>query len=285
MARTSRCYTAGVETPLPTLDAHRAFLETMRQTIAPKFTRVASILNRLAAAASIEAIEREVALTLANQPAPVRSDVLARMSPFDRIRLALIPPNTNVFRFDDGEHAALMRMFKRFRESGTPGRVLCAPCSTGEEAFTFALLCRREGASARIDAFDVQAELLAVARAGEMTFTFPLEILRTPAVLEPSFMKDIHFGVADLTAQDGAPGALPTGAWDLVSCRYFLFYLEPGVCQRVVTSLAERVAPKGLLILDREILALPSRAKTLVPLLEGAGFARLSRGGSYFEKS
>ncbi len=141
---------------------------------------------------------------------------------------------------------------------GRPLRVWVAGCSTGEEAYSLAMLCLEamegSGGQLQILASDVDPEAIATARAG----FYPKEIASamSPERLARFFVPEgggwrvtsalrdvIVFTVADLLSDP------PFSKIDLVSCRNVLIYLGPEAQKRVIARCCFALRPGGLLLL------------------------------------
>ena len=137
-------------------------------------------------------------------------------------------------------------------------RVWVAGCSTGEEAYSLAMLCldAMEGTGVRLQilASDVDPEAIATARAGfysgDIAAAIPPEQLARFFVPEDegwratAALRDvIVFTVADLLSDP------PFSKIDLVSCRNVLIYLGPEAQKRVIARCCFALRPGGLLLL------------------------------------
>ncbi|PWK61477.1 CheR family methyltransferase [Roseicyclus mahoneyensis] len=141
-----------------------------------------------------------------------------------------------------------------------PLRVWVAGCSTGEEAYSLAILCLEAmdatGMHGRLQilASDVDPEAITTARAG----FYPKEIAGavSPKRLARFFVEEeggwrvrsslrdaIVFTVADLLSDP------PFSKIDLVSCRNVLIYLGPEAQKRVIARCCFALRPGGLLLL------------------------------------
>ena len=141
-----------------------------------------------------------------------------------------------------------------------PLRVWVAGCSSGEEAYSLAIMCVEameaapSGVRLQILASDVHPDAIATARAG----FYPAEIVDavSPERLARFFVEDnggyrvraslrdlIVFTVADLLTDP------PFSKIDLVSCRNVLIYLGPEAQKRVIARCCFALLPGGLLLL------------------------------------
>jgi two-component system CheB/CheR fusion protein len=141
-----------------------------------------------------------------------------------------------------------------------PLRVWAAGCSTGEEAYSLAMVCLEaleaagSGARLQVLASDVDPEAIATARAGyysrDIEAFVSAERLARFFVAEDdgwrviSTLRDvIVFTVADLLSDP------PFSRIDLVACRNVLIYLGPEAQKRVIARCCFALRPGGLLLL------------------------------------
>lgn len=141
-----------------------------------------------------------------------------------------------------------------------PLRIWVAGCSTGEEAYSLAIIfieameAARPGGRIQILASDIDPDSIAAARTG----FFPTDIAKSisPGRLERFFIAEdggyrvtstlrdlIVFTVADLLSDP------PFSRMDLVSCRNVLIYLGPEAQKRVISRCCFALRPGGLLVL------------------------------------
>jgi two-component system CheB/CheR fusion protein len=156
--------------------------------------------------------------------------------------------------------AKIVRDLVRTHPESRPIRVWVAGCSTGEEAYSIAMLFLEEIAAAhrsiklQIFATDIDEEATAVGREG----LYPLSIAADmpPARLSRFFTKEdqgyrvsrelrsaIVFSVHDLLAD------APFSRLDLVSCRNLLIYLRPEVQEKVLSLFHFSLNEGGFLFL------------------------------------
>ncbi len=139
-------------------------------------------------------------------------------------------------------------------------RTWVACCSTGEEAYSVAMLqdeCRRRAKSRRpvkIFATDIDPGALEVARKGVYPARVAGEIgaerLRThfrgdeeSCTVLPGLREDIVFACHDLLRDP------PFLSMDLIVCRNFLIYLNPDIQAKVVSLFSHALRPGGYLLL------------------------------------
>ncbi len=139
-------------------------------------------------------------------------------------------------------------------------RIWVAGCSTGEEAYSMAMVCRdaivavNRSIKLQIFASDVDADAIAVAREG----LYPLEIAEAVSKdrlaryfaqedggyrIAPSLRGDVVFTVQDLLVNP------PFSRMDLVSCRNLLIYLNPEAQANVISLFHFALREGGILIL------------------------------------
>lgn len=138
-------------------------------------------------------------------------------------------------------------------------RIWSAACSTGQEAYSLAMMLRDGGArwagwTFDILASDVSSDAVARARRGrfsrfEIQRGLPVRKMLNwfreetdEWVADPVLSRDIRFMIHDLREQ--APGS-----FDLILCRNVLMYFPKDVRARVFDRLADALVPGGLLVL------------------------------------
>jgi chemotaxis protein methyltransferase CheR len=156
-----------------------------------------------------------------------------------------------------------------------------AGCSTGEEAYTLAILVDQTGLfrgwQVRVIGSDISKGNVAAARrgvyrAGSFRTTAP-EIRRAYCVEEPGGSRVIerirtlcHFGQLNLLDR---PRTIIVGRVDAVFCRNVLIYFDMRSRRKVIDNLYERLSPGGFLLLGHsESLLNVSTAFELVHLTE-----------------
>jgi len=194
-----------------TLADVRQFISSLSSTLDPASRYVAELLAIVDASKDLADLERR--MTAGCRGARhAGAEVFARMTLEQKLRCNLITNETVLFRFSEGEWDVLQRrLIPRFAAAG--GKILCAPCSHGEEAFSVAAACLQAGVGFEIDAVDIQSECIAEAKTGRLTMGFPAIYLESPAVVGAEVRRRIHFDVADLTKKPGEPGAIPAKKW------------------------------------------------------------------------
>jgi two-component system, chemotaxis family, CheB/CheR fusion protein len=139
-------------------------------------------------------------------------------------------------------------------------RVWVPGCSTGEEAYSLAMLLRAHAATLddapefQIFATDIDEEALAIARAAHFPMTIaddvPPELLRSDFRLEADGYRvsgDVRERV--LVAKHDLLRDPPFSGLDLVSCRNVLIYLQPDAQAQALATFHYALRPKGVLFL------------------------------------
>jgi len=148
----------------------------------------------------------------------------------------------------------------RARLPDQPIRVWVAGCSTGEEAYSLAMLFREQITAAnchikmQIFASDVDPD--AIARAREGLYPSTIEAVVSPARLARFFTKEgggyrisaelrseVVFAVQDVLSDP------PFSRLDMVSCRNLLIYLRPDAQATVIALFHFALRPGGILLL------------------------------------
>ncbi|WP_248353236.1 chemotaxis protein CheB [Anaeromyxobacter oryzae] len=171
---------------------------------------------------------------------------------------------TSFFR-DDGpfrvlEQIVMPDIVERRRTEGV--RIWVPACSSGEEAYSVAILLRERAdelphpPQIQVFATDIDASALAEARRGQYTSVVERQV--SPERLARYFTKrgevySVTKAVRDLcifTEHDLVRDP-PFSRMDLVSCRNLLIYLEPALQKRVIELLHYALRPGGYLILGK----------------------------------
>jgi two-component system CheB/CheR fusion protein len=139
-------------------------------------------------------------------------------------------------------------------------RVWVAGCSTGEEAYSIAMICRDAIMAARRDiklqvfASDIDAEAIGTAREGVYPLSvkddIPADRLARYFVMEddgyrvtPGLRGSVVFTVQDVLHDP------PFSRMDMVSCRNLLIYLKPDAQAKVISLFHFALREKGVLLL------------------------------------
>jgi len=168
---------------------------------------------------------------------------------------------TSFFRdpgiFDAVEETVLPRLFRE-RSQDEPVRLWVIGCSTGEEAYSLAILIqefaesKRRAAPAQIFATDINPVCIERARAG----FYPKDIAQhvSPERLRRFFAEvdgkyRVSKSVRDMCvfAEHDVLSDPPFSRMDLISCRNLLIYLEPVLQQKLVPILHYALNPNAFL--------------------------------------
>jgi len=205
----------------------------------------------------------------------------------DELIDALVIQETRFFRdtavFEQIRHWAV----KAQAAAQRPLRILSAPCSTGQEAYSLAAVLRLAGIAAedfRIDAFDISRAALATAARGVYADGalqhVPAELQRSCGVLRDhhwhiheELRGTIRFERRNLAVE----GALDTDAgYHLILCRNLFIYLNAEARAALADSLSRALLPGGLLIVGAGDRIAEVNAR-FVPVKPAAGFGFVHR--------
>mgnify|MGYP001167375308 CR=1 FL=1 len=212
---------------------------------------------------------------------------------------ALTTKETYFFRQDYQLRAFDNELLPRFvRENQARRRmtIWSAGCSTGEEAYTLAMMTREHPKlvdwDVRVIGTDISKSCVAAARRGvyrETSFrTTPddtreryFEKVSGGWRIHEDLRKSTHFGQVNLL---DAHKASIVGRVDVVFCRNVLIYFDVGSRRRVIDNLYQRLLPGGYLLLGHsESLINVSTAFELVHLKEDLVYRKpIASGGLDF---
>jgi len=183
-------------------------------------------------------------------------------SEIDALFRELLISVTSFFRDPDAFEALTRHMTKLVasRADNGPLRVWVPGCSTGEEAYSIAIVLKeiqyREGVNfdAQIFATDLDVAAVDAARAGRYPEGISADMSRDR--LQRFFVReDSGYRVSKelrellIFAAQNIIKDPPFTKLDLLSCRNLLIYLEPDVQKRVLSLFSYSVRPGGLLLL------------------------------------
>lgn len=166
---------------------------------------------------------------------------------------------TRFFR-DPEQWQALAALLKQRLRPGTELCGLSAGCSTGEEAWTLAMvLAGAQGRRFRVVGVDRSAVALEQARAAtyeaECRTNLPAAYTKcTEIEAESLFIRDWVRARVSFLQGDLLSGP-PAGPFDVIVCKNVLIYLNHGAAVRVLGGLYAALAPSGVLLLARAELA------------------------------
>ncbi|HXB62157.1 MAG TPA: CheR family methyltransferase [Acidobacteriaceae bacterium] len=152
---------------------------------------------------------------------------------------------------------------ERTPQAETPFRVLCAPCSTGEEAYSVAASLQLSGFTPgqyEIEALDISRSALEAAERGVYSAHAlrGVDEERRGLLVERDgeqdreqwrVLKSLRPGLSFSFANLSLPESLrPLGAFDLILCRNLLIYLRPEARMHLLESLRGALKAGGRLI-------------------------------------
>ena len=160
------------------------------------------------------------------------------------------------------EEQVIARLFVGKSTAGGVVRVWVAGCSTGEEAYSLAILLQermevlKESYTVQVFATDIDSRAIAVARAG----LYPLGIAAdvTPLRLARFFTPEpdgggyrVHKGIRDMLvfSEQDLTRDPPFSRLDLITCRNLLIYLGADLQKRLIPLFHYALNPQGFLFL------------------------------------
>lgn len=176
---------------------------------------------------------------------------------------------------------------ERIESSRFEIRIWCAACSSGEEAYTAALLLRdciqnysdatRRPWRLSVVGTDLSADVLTKARTGEYSVNAGLNSFRDVPVFarhhfpeifqsgkktwtpDPWLRQTVSFQQRNLVSDPA-----PISDTDLIFCRNVLIYLEESMMQRAVQTMRNALRPGGVLVLGpADLLKTPGELELL----------------------
>lgn len=176
----------------------------------------------------------------------------------DRVVDALLNQESSFFRDVGVVESAATAIQSLAAERGAPrARIWSAGCSTGQEPLSLAMhFAEAGGAMPEIIATDVSEAALQRGRAGrysqfEIQRGLPVrrmmrwfDVAGGDWAAKPELLRLVAFRRQNLIADRP-----PVGPFDAIFCRNVLFYLTPVWRSRVLDSIADVLAPDGLLVL------------------------------------
>ena len=181
------------------------------------------------------------------------------------------------------------------RFAGRKLRILSAPCATGEEAYSIAVILLETGLSPEsfeIDALDLNREALNKAEAAvysENSFRFTADSFKTcyfhqvdgTHALMPSVRSLVNLEQGNLLDPTWAAGK---GVYDIVFCRNLLIYLDERSRNSVLRNVEAVLQPDGLLFVGAaEAGQMP--AERFVPVRHPKSFAFLRKTAAGLAKT
>lgn len=210
---------------------------------------------------SLKAVLRELGLTTLD-PLVVLLASGSNSALATKVVEALLNNETSFFRdslaFEQLERDALEQL-RRARAPARRLRIWSAACSTGQEAYSLAMMLRDAGPrwagwTFEILATDISGATIARARAGrysqfEIQRGLPVRTMLRwfrqegdDWVIDPALRRDVRFAKHNLC--DPAPGR-----FDLILCRNVLMYFSPAVRATVFCRIADALDTGGVVML------------------------------------
>ena len=149
---------------------------------------------------------------------------------------------------------------KHFKGSKKRIRILSAPCSTGEEAYSIAITLLNAGfdiGSFKIDAVDISNEVLKKAKIGSYgSYSFrnqhnnPMLLSyfnqhNSTYQIKPEIVKSVRFIRGNILEAIDADGL---GAYDIIFCRNLFIYLTPNAQSDLIKVIDKLLLKNGILI-------------------------------------
>ena len=173
---------------------------------------------------------------------------------------SVVIPETSFFRNRVPFHS-LKDYVKRFflnRKLEKPLRILCLPCSTGEEAYSIAMVLldlKMPSSQFHIFAADINEQALLFARAGIYSaYSFRGDDLGfrdtyfskqgERYILNQNVRDAVHFEQANLLSDHFLHGHKP---YDIIFCRNLLIYFDGDIKEKAIKALTRHLASDGVL--------------------------------------
>ena len=152
-----------------------------------------------------------------------------------------------------------LKQFVLSKNRVSPLRILCFPCSTGEEAYSIAMVLFNMKLAAKqffIFAGDISEQVLQIAEAGRYSsYSFRGEdvafrkkyFTKQPDdtyMLKKEVLDTVHFEMANILADDFLRGHKP---YDIIFCRNLLIYFDNTAKEKAVNALLGHLSEEGVL--------------------------------------
>ena len=210
---------------------------------------------------------------------------LLQSKPDDEVgELARLATNNETYFFRErGQFESLVSHAVALLEPSLahPGkfRVLCAGCSSGEEAFTLNFYFKdhplqMKGLEPHIDAFDIDGDRVGIARRStcrprslrEMTDAQISKYLTDTGSdrheVKSQYRAGVNFSLGNIIDVTTFQRPLP---YDVVFCRNVLIYFSDAMLRRAIDNFSEVLRPRGLLFLghSESIIGMTPRLETV----------------------
>ncbi len=223
--------------------------------------------------------ERRMAMATVKTPEALLERLRSDDVELDRLSNELLINVTSFFRDTSVfEHLAteVIPELIRHHPSDRPIRAWVAGCSSGEEAYSLAMLIleciKASGCEIKLQLFASDADAEAVTTAREGLYPSSIESEVSPKRLEQFFTREDHFYRTSpelrasivFSVQDVLSDP-PFSKLDFISCRNLLIYLLPEAQSRVISLFNFALQPGGLLLVGHsETVSIASGAFSLV---------------------
>jgi len=198
--------------------------------------------------------QKELGLTPRHYLALLKAE---RSAELERVVNSITVGYTWFFR-DPGQLASVESLLGGAGAQGGKLRIWIPACSTGEEAYSVALLAAHAGKQVEILATDLNSQSVEQARRGvygrwSLRDIDPRFVDRFSRRRDGSFelcrevRERVTFAQHNLVQRPPVPSDAAT--WDIVLCRNVLIYFERDVARGVLQSLTRALAPGGHLVL------------------------------------
>lgn len=189
---------------------------------------------------------------------------MARQEDLGRAVVEALTTNESLFFRDGHPFENLSKLFPKLdaaRPPGQPIRIWSAASSSGQEAYSVAILAAEQaaalkGRAVRIFGTDLSNEMVERARRGAFTRFEVQRGLSVHRLIKFFTQQGDHFVVKDelrAMVQFKQENLLalppPAESYDVVFCRNVLIYFDTPTKQRVLSSIASRLARDGVLYL------------------------------------
>lgn len=249
--------------------SHEALLPSLLHAFAAELRRSLGLVFPPTRAEAFEGGIVRAAASLGEVPA----SLLLRLANGDRGAIEALASQLTIgetYFFRHPHHFERLRVTLRKlaqgRAAGDPIRLWSAGCSSGEEAYSMAIVALEAlGPSAQgsVEILGTDLNAACLARASEATYGEWSFRNVSPGVRERWFERDgarlrvaaaprsmVRFASRNLL--DGPPAPLPPHAWsrgiDVIFCRNVLIYFDPAATEHVTAAFALALAPSGLLV-------------------------------------
>ena len=164
-----------------------------------------------------------------------------------------------------------LKQFVLHKKIGKTLRILCLPCSTGEEAYSIAMVLmdmRLAASQFFIFAGDISEQVLQIAATGRYDpYSFRGEdeaykkkyFVRQPDgafILQEAVRAAVHFERANILADNFLLGHEP---YDVIFCRNLLIYFDADAKEKAINSLSKHLSQEGVLFVGHAEGSIPTQ--------------------------